>query len=312
VKRVSDALRLAELRKATARISAAADWIGQNYHPDWHLVKALDGVGVHHARVPRAIGQYVVRCFNDGDLDFLVCTSTLIEGVNTRAKNMIVLDHTIRRRAIDLFTYNNIRGRAGRMLHHFVGKVFLFHDEPEGELPFVDLPIFSQDDSTPESVLLQVDEEDLTALSKERLRVLEQEEVLEMETLRANVGIDPQQQLAVAREIEARAAYYQPLLAWHGIPKGPQLNAVCNLMWDYFGGTTLASGSVRTLNQLVAMIWQLSSRHSFSTMIRNTARRLRIDHDEATTRFNDFIRLWAQFHFPRLLTAIDRIQRDIF
>ena len=35
------------------------------------------------------------------------------------------------------------------------------------------------------------------------------------------------------------------------------------------------------------------------------------DADEAASRTNDFLRLWATFHFPRLLRALDRIQRDV-
>jgi len=34
--------------------------------------------------------------------------------------------------------------------------------------------------------------------------------------------------------------------------------------------------------------------------------------EEYITRTMDFLRLWANFHFPRLLRAIDRIQRDVF
>jgi hypothetical protein len=36
------------------------------------------------------------------------------------------------------------------------------------------------------------------------------------------------------------------------------------------------------------------------------------DPDLAVQSVLDFLRLWASFHFPRLLRALDRIQRDVF
>lgn len=68
-------------------LTDAADWVAENYHPDWTLVKGLrKGIGMHHGKIPRAIAHLCVKGFNEGKLPFLVCTSTLIEGVNTKAK----------------------------------------------------------------------------------------------------------------------------------------------------------------------------------------------------------------------------------
>jgi replicative superfamily II helicase len=124
-----------------------------HYHAQWHVTKGLrNGIGGHHARIPRAIAQYIVRAFNSDKLRFLVCTSTLIEGVNIKARNVIILDNKINKSPIDFFTFNNIRGRSGRMgTGHFIGHVYIFHDPPEDNLPLIDLPAFTQTDDTPES-----------------------------------------------------------------------------------------------------------------------------------------------------------------
>ena len=78
----------------------------------------------------------MISAFERGEINFLVCTSTLIEGVNTKAKNVIVYDQSIgrTRRPIDLFTFNNIRGRSGRMFSHVTGRVYLFKRAPEPPL----------------------------------------------------------------------------------------------------------------------------------------------------------------------------------
>lgn len=36
------------------------------------------------------------------------------------------------------------------------------------------------------------------------------------------------------------------------------------------------------------------------------------DADKAVQQVLDFLRLWSAFHFPQLLRALDRIQRDVF
>ena len=122
--------------------SEAAGWVAENYHPDWHFVKALrKGIGVHHGRIPRALAHYVVSAFNSDAIRFLVCTSTLIEGVNTKAKNVIIYDDKINKKSIDFFTFNNIKGRSGRMGQHYIGHVYLFNPAPTDPLPFVDIPV---------------------------------------------------------------------------------------------------------------------------------------------------------------------------
>jgi len=293
------------------QVRSAADWVAANYHPDWHFTKALRvGMGIHHGRVPRALAQYVVRAFNQGHILFLICTSTLIEGVNTRAKNVIIFDEKIARSRIDFFTFNNIRGRSGRMGQHFIGHVYLFHEPPEAELPLVDVPAFSQSDETPESLLMQIDEADLTERSKERLRTFSDQQILEYATLRKN-DIDPERQIAVAREIASEPQAFVPILTWRTMPTQRQLSGVCDLLWRHFDGGRLGQGSVRSVKQLVYLINRLRELPSVAQLVQEQNAYLN-DADKAVQQVLDFMRLWAGFHFPRLLRALDRIQKDVF
>jgi replicative superfamily II helicase len=98
----------------------------------------------------------VVRLFNEGRLPWPVVTSTLIEGVNTVAKNIVIVDNKIGTRKLDFFfTYCNIRGRCGRMFRHFVGKVIVYGEVPQSESRTVDVPAYSQDNA-PLSLLPQL------------------------------------------------------------------------------------------------------------------------------------------------------------
>jgi hypothetical protein len=294
------------------RSSSATQWISKNFHPEWHLVRALErGIGVHHGRIPRALAQYVVREFNAGRLQHLVCTSTLIEGVNTRAKNVIIFDDTINKSKIDFFTFNNIKGRSGRMGQHFVGHVYLFHTAPTDELPFVDPPALSQSDETPESLLLQLDESDLTEKSRKRVEAYLKQEFLCYEVLKTNHGVEPRDQIATAREIIGRLDFYAPLLRWTGIPRYKQIYGVCGLIWNFLGGKRVRAGRLNKPNALGANVIDLMSAPSTRQMIEKA-----LPHydsaDSAVQNVLDFLRLWATFHFPKFLRALGRIQADIF
>lgn len=93
---------------------------------EWSFVNVLEkGFGMHHGKMPKYIQKEVLDLFNDGVFDLLFCTSTIVEGVNTNAKNMVVLNHTKGTNELTVFDFKNIIGRAGRYYHNFVGRYFL-------------------------------------------------------------------------------------------------------------------------------------------------------------------------------------------
>jgi hypothetical protein len=290
----------------------AANWIAKNYHPDWHFGVGLrHGIGVHHGRIPRALAQFVVRLFDQGMLRFLVCTSTLIEGVNTKAKNVIVFDDKINRAQIDLFTFNNIRGRSGRMGQHLIGNVYVFHEPPTDELPFLDIPAVTQSPDAPESLLLQLDEVELTAGSRSRLQPIFNQDHLSVSTLRENPAVDPWQQIAFARLLGLDPDRHHRTLGWRGWPTSEQLMATIEVMFATFDGKRLAGGSVSNARQLKVLLDQLR-RHPSTRDLIEDRQRYRDDPDASVQKVLDFLRLWAQFNFPRLLRAMNKIQKEVF
>lgn len=290
----------------------ASEWMEANYHPEWHVARAMaGGIGIHHGRMPRALAQYMVRAFDEGSINFLVCTSTLIEGVNTKAKNVVVFDNKINRSKIDYFTFSNIRGRSGRMKSHVVGNVYVFHEPPEPELPFVDVPVFTQPETADQAMLLQLQEEDLTEASRLRIRSFVDENLLPIDVLKRNVGVNPEAQLTVARKIAESPSDWHESLAWSGYPLYDNLKVACNLIWEHFGGANLASGSVVSSSQLTFLINKLQGRPTMREFILSQ-NEFKKNADMAVRQTLDFFRLWAMFHFPRLLRALGRIQEAVF
>ncbi|MCR2828993.1 hypothetical protein NR402_01635 [Acidithiobacillus ferrooxidans] len=66
-------------------------------------------------------------------------TSSIIEGVNTSAENVILWSNKNGKAKINDFTYKNIIGRGGRMFKHFVGKIFILEPPPKEEDTQLDL-----------------------------------------------------------------------------------------------------------------------------------------------------------------------------
>lgn len=287
-------------------------WIRENYHPEWILARAIEhGIGIHHGKNPRALSQQCVKLFNEGLLKCLICTSTLIEGVNTKAKNVVIYDDKISTNKIDFFTFNNICGRSGRMFSHYIGHVYLFKEPPQPELPMVEFPIFTQAEDAPDEMLINIEEEDLTDESKEKLKVYKEQEILTLKTLRDNSYISLKRQLDLAHYIEAHINQIHTTMCWKRLPSFNQLREVCTLIWDFFeGGNKMVCG-VKSGKQLAFRI----NSYQKAGCIRQF---IRMNHQEGKD-INDTIELsldiqrhWINFKFPRYLRSLNQIANDVF
>ena len=311
---VADALVRGEVGKASPSLDGAAEWAATEFHPEWVFVRALkQGIGIHHGRLPRSLGQLVVRAFNNEELQFLVCTSTLIEGVNTKAKNVIIYDNKIAKKDVDYFTFNNIKGRAGRMFEHFVGHVYLFADPPQEDLPLVDLPLVTQGVDTPDSLLVQMESDDLRPDATIRMAPFLKQRILPIEILRQNSAVDPQAQIDLAVAIAALPPEEAAKLAWVGFPKYKELAAACGLIWEHLVDQSRRS-SVFSAAQLTLKVWQLQRTPDVPTRILaelTSGSYAAKSADEAVERVLGFDRNWASFELPRYLMALFRIQAHV-
>ena len=96
----------------------------------WIVSKALKkGIGIHHGSVPKYIQQEIISLFNKNILKILICTTTITEGVNTTAKNVIALSGKKGKKDLKKFDAQNIEGRAGRFMQHYQGRVFILDEK---------------------------------------------------------------------------------------------------------------------------------------------------------------------------------------
>lgn len=110
--------------KFLKHLKRAYDFDGSIEH--WGLYNILQkNIAIHHGRLPRYIQSEILRQFNHGSIDILFCTSTIVEGVNTEAQNMVLINSSKGTEQLTQFDIKNICGRAGRYYHNFIGRVFL-------------------------------------------------------------------------------------------------------------------------------------------------------------------------------------------
>lgn len=107
-------------------------WLQSNYGPDYILARLVKkGVGIHNGQLHRSLSQIQVRLFEEiRGLQNIISTSSIIEGVNTSAENVIIWANKDGKPPLNDFTYRNIVGRGGRMFKHFIGKVYLLEPPP--------------------------------------------------------------------------------------------------------------------------------------------------------------------------------------
>ncbi|NQY89726.1 MAG: DEAD/DEAH box helicase [Colwellia sp.] len=140
-------------------------WLTKNYGRNWHLTNLVKrGSGIHNGQLHRSLSQIQVKLFEEEDgLKNLISTSSIIEGVNTSAENVIIWRNRNGRSRLNDFTYKNIIGRGGRMFKHFIGKIYLLEEPPESAETRLEL-------NFPDELLSEVDEIDFkNELSKEQI-----------------------------------------------------------------------------------------------------------------------------------------------
>lgn len=106
-------------------IAALRDLIRRTIHRSYALVEALGrGVAFHYGSMPQLVRQEIERLFRAEKLRYLVCTSTLLEGVNLPCRLLIARNpQKGRGNPMSAGDFWNLAGRAGRWGKEFQGNI---------------------------------------------------------------------------------------------------------------------------------------------------------------------------------------------
>jgi len=110
---------------ASSDIRDLMELIRQTVHPQYALRKVLSrGIGFHYGSMPQLIRQSLEDLFRSGQIQYMVCTSTLIEGVNLACKSIYTRGPSKGRGSpMSESDFWNMGGRAGRWGKEFQGNI---------------------------------------------------------------------------------------------------------------------------------------------------------------------------------------------
>lgn len=107
------------------RINELIELVKKTIHTEYRLVKALEKrIAFHYGNMPLLIREEIETLFKIGEIKYLICTSTLLEGVNLPAKSIFIRKPK-RGSKTDLSKSDfwNLAGRAGRWGKEFSGNI---------------------------------------------------------------------------------------------------------------------------------------------------------------------------------------------
>lgn len=299
------AAEVAEQMAISDYSSDFAEWLAENIGPNGLLSRSVHfGFGIHHGRTPRAVAARMVRMFNEQKLPVLFCTSTLIEGVNTAAKTVMIFDKKINRADYDFFTFSNIRGRAGRLGQHHVGQVFVFNEVPEHEELEVAPTVFGDDDDLPDEYIVYVEDREVSSRPDNRVRNLMQQLELDEAQLRL---LSP---VGIANAIRLREFAHAALadgghLVWQGVPKYSQIKAALEVICRIQKPQTFGAWSV---SQLAYYIEQLRRSRTLRKFLLDSDENYR-GKPEGHDAIFKFLRA-CEYGLPQYFTALEVFVRQ--
>ena len=103
------------------------DWMCSHVNKDWYYIDYIKkGIGIHHGNTPLFLRKFIEDEYANGNIHTILCTSTLVEGINTPTDQLIIYD-TPR----TTFELNNLIGRVGRLNVNSPkkGRVYFTNDE---------------------------------------------------------------------------------------------------------------------------------------------------------------------------------------
>lgn len=206
------------------KISSFLEHLSRNYNfrlgnnqsfDSWDFVYALKHqIGIHNGKFPKYFQREVMNLFNDGSMESLFCTSTIVEGVNTNAKTVVVFSNPSgKTEEGKKFLLLNINGRAGRYQHHFVGNIVYLRDNTVKLINCggiaLDFKPYNQEVLLSDIDLENISDDDLSSANKERKDALRfDKSLLPDEVFFENCLIERKKQERILRLILQRLSLF--------------------------------------------------------------------------------------------------------
>lgn len=288
------------------------NYIKESISEEWSLVKLLEKkVAFHHSSIPKYIQTEIVEGFNNGTIDNIVCTTTLTEGVNTSAKNVIIYSNTKGGNSLTGFDIKNIKGRAGRFLHHFVGNVYMLEPALEQEKDNIEFNYLDKQELDIEEVI-QVKKTDLKDENLTLRTSIERElqsQNIPLSLIRKNKFIAVRKQIILINKL--REDLFLDDLYFEGTyPEKEKLGQIIQLCHDYLFSDNEA-------NNRSFPIWEIIRLTKYYIYIKPSLKELINEQkaegvDTKIRRAFSLITRYFEFILPKYLTAFENIFNFVY
>lgn len=292
-----------------------SEWVEKYVYDDWFILSLLKfDIGIHDGTLPKHITSSIINYFNQGKIKFIFCTSTIIEGVNTSAKNVIYFDsHKGNQKDIDYFDYSNIKGRAGRMMQHYTGKVYNFNPPPNREKVTIDIPFFEQNPIKDET-LIQLDNDDVKNKESSQYLKIYNINKFERKVIKDN-GVSVFGQKNIIDILRNDFIDNKELIIWDKCPNYEQLKYILTLCWN---NLTLPSETIRpmTISKLVKLTFDYGLYGDIKNLINstfeyNSRNRKKDPLNSAIRECFQIQKHWFQYKIPKWLRVCNELQKLI-
>ena len=296
------------------------EWIKSNISPTWMLLEALDyQIGIHDGALQKHITSSIIDYFNNGQLKYLFCTSTIIEGVNTSAKNVIYFDKKKGPNKIDFFDYSNIKGRAGRLMEHYVGRIYNFNPIPKNEEISIDIPLFDQNPIKDE-VLVQLQTEHVRKPESKQYKEIIAIPKDELAIIKRN-GLSVKGQKKIIDKLTEILPEKISNFNWNGFPTYHQLDTILSLAWDNLivEGETIRPMTKGSLLAFTSKYMKhkeesylIKNQYDYYITLKENQEKSDADiYDEAIQFVFQTIRHWMQYKVPKWISVISELQKFV-
>lgn len=111
-------------------------YLRRSVHPRYELAGMVErGVAYHTGKTPMHVRKSIEYATSKSWLSTLFCTTTLMQGVNLPAKNVVIRNPNLFTRkmegqsvSLSAYEFANLRGRAGRLLTDFIGRTIVLDE----------------------------------------------------------------------------------------------------------------------------------------------------------------------------------------
>lgn len=291
-------------------------WINDNISYKWEIVSCLrHKIGVHNGIFPKHINASIIDYFNDKKLSYLFCTSTIIEGVNTNAKNVIIYNNWRgpKHKKIDYFDYKNIKGRSGRMFKHYVGNLYSFYQKFEEESIEIDIPFVDQEKPLSKEILAHTLENDIKDKNSQEYQELQSIPKAELELFKKNgLSIEGQKNILEYLKVHINKDYH--LIKWSYYPKYDQALYILELCFNNLLKRTETGGGI-TPKKLATLIRKCNIGQNLYLIVKNEVKYLHEtrgnDYNYALTAGFQIQRHWFDYKLPKWFGCFNELQKYV-